>query len=142
MIPSPETNNTYDVSRIFQQRFEQGALELDCGIALRRLAGWFEDELDLLPRNGNASAQPGTRAEDSASNSPAAGSDVHTSREDARSYEFPTGETCCMVTLTPLENRSVGKVTLERTHLRVEGTKEAVDSFMRLFTLRFISAGG
>lgn len=141
-MSSPETNNTYDVSRIFQQRFEQGVLELDCGIALRRLAGWFEDELDLPPLNGNASVKPGTSAEDSASVSPAARPSTQANPEGARSYEFPAGESCCMVTLTPLENRSVGKVTLERTHLRVEGTQEAVDSFMRLFTLRFISAGG
>lgn len=85
--------------------------ELDCGIAMRRIAGWLKDELCL------SSAESGR-------------------------YLFTNNNATCSVHIAPLENRSFGTLELERTHMRIEGDLLAVEAFMRLFTLRFISAGG
>lgn len=57
-------------------------------------------------------------------------------------WTFVHGGSTCRVSTEELGNRELGKVSLDRTALRVEGDQQAVDEFMRLFTLRFISAGG
>ena len=57
-------------------------------------------------------------------------------------YVFHQGKCACNVTLARLENRTVGLLDLERTRLVAQGDAEAVDVFERLFTLRFMSAGG
>ena len=88
----------------------QRTLDLDCGIALPRIAGWLADEL-ALPRDGEA-------------------------------YAFHQGECTCTVTLSRLENRTIGLLDLERTRLVAQGDAPAVDAFEKLFTLRFMSAGG
>ncbi len=51
------------------------------------------------------------------------------------------GKTCTVATAA-LESRPLGAIKLERTSLHVEGEPQAVEEFMRLFTLRFMSAGG
>ncbi len=48
----------------------------------------------------------------------------------------------CTIALEPLEDRPLGAVHLERSHLTVHGGPDALASFEKLFTLRFISAGG
>ena len=88
----------------------QRTLDLDCGIAHARIAGWLTDEL-ALPFEENH-------------------------------YIFHQGEDSCAVTLSQLENRTIGLLDLERTRLVARGDVAAVDVFERLFTLRFMSAGG
>ena len=85
-------------------------MELDCGIAFKRIRSWLCDELSLPCQNG-----------------------VWTYAHEGSS---------CRVFATDLGKQTVNRVTLERTLLRVEGDGPAADEFMRLFTLRFISAGG
>lgn len=48
----------------------------------------------------------------------------------------------CLVKVTPLESRVFGTIALERTRLIASGDAEALAAFEKLFTLRFISAGG
>ena len=48
----------------------------------------------------------------------------------------------CTIALEPLEDRPLGAVHLERSHLTVHGDPDALASFEKLFTLRFMSAGG
>ncbi len=48
----------------------------------------------------------------------------------------------CRITLETLESRTFRRVSIERTRLVAEGDAGALESFDRLFTLRFISAGG
>lgn len=48
----------------------------------------------------------------------------------------------CQITLEPLETRTLGIIKLERSHLVASGDSNALETFERLFTLRFISAGG
>ena len=48
----------------------------------------------------------------------------------------------CSIALEPLEKRAFRNVSIERTRLVAEGDQGALDSFDKLFTLRFISAGG
>lgn len=48
----------------------------------------------------------------------------------------------CRITASPLPSRTLGMVSLERTLVTFEGDPPATDEFYRLFTLRFISAGG
>ena len=48
----------------------------------------------------------------------------------------------CHIALEPLENRRLGQVCLERARLTARGAPEALAAFEKLFTLRFISAGG
>lgn len=88
----------------------QNTLTYDCGIALKRIRGWLENELGLMRENGI--------------------------------YTFTCSKGSCRITAEPLENRTVGKVSLERTELHVTGNPEALDVFIHAFTLRFISAGG
>ncbi len=85
---------------------------LDCGIPLHRIRSWLEEELRLPAQ------EPETR------------------------YLFTEDGASCAVVLKALENRSIGKVSIERTEMAVNGEVDAVDAFMRLFALRFISAGG
>ena len=91
-----------------------GGIDLDCGIAYMRIAGWLNEELALKHEN---------------------------ERKD--NLWLYTAHGCvCRIQAEPLESRKLGRVALERTRLRVVGDKEALASFERLFTLRFISAGG
>ena len=55
---------------------------------------------------------------------------------------FEVAGAACSVSLEPLEPRTLGAVSLERSHLVADGAPGAVDEFERLFTLRFMSAGG
>ena len=87
------------------------AMDLDCGIAYRRIAAWLDDEL-ALPRN------------------------------DEGAWEFTCEEGFCTVTLTECEPRMAGPISLERTRLQADGDDAALERFNRLFTLRFVSAGG
>lgn len=57
-------------------------------------------------------------------------------------WTFEDGGSTCTVALEPLENRSFARLELERAHLVVRGHAEAVATFEKLFTLRFMSAGG
>ena len=57
-------------------------------------------------------------------------------------WTFEADEATCAVALQPLPPRTVGAVSLERTQLIVSGTDAATEAFMKLFTLRFVSAGG
>jgi hypothetical protein len=85
-------------------------IDLDCGIAYGRIAGWLDDEL-ALPSENNA-------------------------------WTYACDGGSCRVAIEPLENRSFGLISLERTHLLVQGDETALASFYKLFTLRFLSAGG
>ena len=57
-------------------------------------------------------------------------------------WTYALGTQTCAITLEPLEDRPLGAVRLERSHLTVHGDPDALASFEKLFTLRFISAGG
>ena len=48
----------------------------------------------------------------------------------------------CRVRLTPLSGTAVGKWSLPRTRVEMEGPREAVEAIHRRFFLRFLSAGG
>ena len=61
---------------------------------------------------------------------------------DDGTWLFEHGDAACAVTLSHLENRTLGTFALERTKVSVGGDAAAVAAFMKLFTLRFISAGG
>ena len=57
-------------------------------------------------------------------------------------WVYTLGDQTCTIALEPLEDRPLGAVHLERSHLTVHGDPDALASFEKLFTLRFISAGG
>lgn len=57
-------------------------------------------------------------------------------------WTFSTGNDTCLVEVVPLESRAFGTIALERARLMASGDAEALAAFERLFTLRFISAGG
>ena len=61
---------------------------------------------------------------------------------DQKRWLYVHGNESCLVALEPLENRTLGNISLERTHLTVDGDPVAIATFEKLFTLRFISAGG
>ena len=61
---------------------------------------------------------------------------------DQGRWLYVCGTESCLIALEPLENRTLGNISLERTHLNVDGDPAAIASFKKLFTLRFISAGG
>ena len=61
---------------------------------------------------------------------------------EGQGWVFRTGSGTAIVRADSLESRSIGPVSLERTHLVARGDSDALDAFERLFTLRFISAGG
>ncbi|MBP3867330.1 MAG: hypothetical protein J6D25_05920 [Eggerthellaceae bacterium] len=57
-------------------------------------------------------------------------------------WVYSCDQDSCSISLEPLESRTLGKIDLERTRLVAEGDPHALESFDKLFTLRFISAGG
>ena len=57
-------------------------------------------------------------------------------------WVYTLGDQTCTIALEPLEDRPLGAVRLERSHLTTHGERNALASFEKLFTLRFISAGG
>lgn len=61
---------------------------------------------------------------------------------DQERWLYVRGTESCLIALEPLENRTLGNISLERTHLTVDGDPAAIAAFEKLFTLRFISAGG
>ena len=48
----------------------------------------------------------------------------------------------CRIQMEPLGKRTLGSFEIERTGLRITGDEAAQAEFMRVFTLRFASAGG
>lgn len=95
---------------------DASSIDADCGIACSRIEAWLNDELSLPFEDG------------------------------AWAYSCEGG--VCRVSATPLaprllsRSRAVGALALERTRLVAKGDREALVQFDRLFTLRFISAGG
>ena len=57
-------------------------------------------------------------------------------------WVFSSESHTCLVKASPLESRVFGTIALERSRLMVSGEAEALAEFEKLFTLRFISAGG
>ena len=57
-------------------------------------------------------------------------------------WAFFAGDRSCHVEVTPLESRVFSTIALERARLTASGDAEALAAFEKLFTLRFISAGG
>ena len=57
-------------------------------------------------------------------------------------WEFEFAHVSCRIRIAPLEPRPLGSVCIERCSLHAEGDADALDEFERLFTLRFMSAGG
>ena len=57
-------------------------------------------------------------------------------------WTYSVNSRACRIELEPLESRAFGNISIERTRLTACGDAEALASFERLFTLRFISAGG
>lgn len=57
-------------------------------------------------------------------------------------WAFEVHGKTCRITLAPLENRIIGKFDLQRTLVTFEGDDDAIARLYRLFTLRFMSAGG
>ena len=55
---------------------------------------------------------------------------------------FSEGPHTCYIQANPLEPRTIATVSIERTSLTAHGDAEALAVFEKLFTLRFISAGG
>ncbi|MBO4365451.1 MAG: hypothetical protein J5804_04065 [Eggerthellaceae bacterium] len=64
------------------------------------------------------------------------------SKDDASMWVFENGNASCIVALSHLEDRKLGSFSFERTQVLVDGESAAVAAFMKLFTLRFVSAGG
>ena len=64
------------------------------------------------------------------------------SQDPGGAYIFECAGQRCSATATPLGKSVSGGIALERTRLVMEGSAQAVDELMRLFTLRFMSAGG
>lgn len=52
------------------------------------------------------------------------------------------GAAACQVAVQALPERRLGSVALPRTSVEIEGDEAACEEFLRLFTLRFVSAGG
>ena len=57
-------------------------------------------------------------------------------------WTYAAADAACQVTAAPLPNRELGNIALEHTLVTICGDPEAIEEFYRLFTLRFISAGG
>lgn len=55
---------------------------------------------------------------------------------------YSTDGQVCQIALERLENCALGNISLERTRLVAEGEPGALAAFDKLFTLRFVSAGG
>ena len=58
------------------------------------------------------------------------------------SWVYRENQHACTIQVRPLANRRIATLSLERTHLLAQGDATAIESFRKLFTLRFISAGG
>ena len=91
------------------------SIDLDCGIAYRRIRAWLDDELHLT-----------------------IGGDC----KGGDCWVFTFEGDSCFVHAQPLESRAIGAVNLERTHVVATGNANALAAFEKAFTLRFISAGG
>ena len=61
---------------------------------------------------------------------------------DGKCWLFPTPHGACSVRITPLKSRTLGAIQLERSRLIATGDADTLAVFNKLFTLRFISAGG
>ena len=61
---------------------------------------------------------------------------------DGTCWVFYEGDQTCCIQLERLEPRMHSLIGLERTRLLAEGDAAALERFERLFTLRFLSAGG
>lgn len=61
---------------------------------------------------------------------------------EGEDWVFACDGATCRVSASPLECRAIGGIELERTLLAACGEQGAIDAFRRLFTLRFVSAGG
>ena len=61
---------------------------------------------------------------------------------DDNAWTFEHAGESCRIQIASLEPRSLGSVSLERCNLTANGDATAIDVFDRLFTLRFMSAGG
>ena len=61
---------------------------------------------------------------------------------EGEEWLFTSDGATCRISASPLESRSLGGIEIERTLLSTHGDQPALDVFERLFTLRFISAGG
>ena len=48
----------------------------------------------------------------------------------------------CQILLTATEGLLLGKWSMQRTHIRIEGPDDAARALYRKFFLRFLSAGG
>lgn len=57
-------------------------------------------------------------------------------------WTFADENGTCTVEIHALENREFKHVSLERTRLMAWGDEQTLETFYKLFTLRFISAGG
>ena len=93
---------------------ERERIEVDCGIACERIRTWLDDELSLERR-------------------PAGESDV---------WVFTAEGGRCVIEIAPLEPRTLGRVAIERTSVAITGDDSTIARFRKLFTLRFVSAGG
>ncbi|MBQ9004592.1 MAG: hypothetical protein IJ087_22370 [Eggerthellaceae bacterium] len=60
--------------------------------------------------------------------------------EDAWRFSCEAGP--CTIALAPLAPRRLGTLEFERTSIVLSGDRDAIESFLHLFTLRFASAGG
>lgn len=99
------------------------SIDFDCGIAIKRITAWLDDELGLAHTGG---------AQCEAFDVPSPGT----------TWDYPRGQASCHVRLEPLESRPLGMVHLERTRLTAWGDAGALEEFRKAFTLRFMSAGG
>ena len=57
-------------------------------------------------------------------------------------WVYSVGQRTCRIEVHPLQSRTLGAVRLERTHFIARGDAEAIAELRKLFTLRFVSAGG
>ena len=57
-------------------------------------------------------------------------------------WSFTEGDAACEAALSRLGTETVGMFAFERTGLDIAGNAAGVERFYRLFTLRFLSAGG
>ena len=96
-------------------------ITLDCGIPYARLTAWLDDELTLSRADDGLWTFACEKAPD-----------------DSQARVAST----CQVGLTRLEDRALSNFALEHTQITIDGDAAAVATLMKLFTLRFISAGG
>ena len=63
-------------------------------------------------------------------------------QDESGAYVFESKGLICTATVVPLGKSGRGHFALDRTQLTMSGSEPAVEAFNRLFTLRFLSAGG